>query len=132
MSQAYRPAKRTVLGIDADDAVLAYERSLLEKWGYTVLTTESPQRGLSLASVYHLDALVLDYHMPAMNGHEVATAIKRCQPGILIVMFSTNEIPKNTRMLVDAVVLRDECARTAPTAVKKVKRAQQREKGGTK
>ena len=51
-----------------------------------------------------LDAVVLDYQMPEMNGHEVAAAIKKCRPEVLIVMFSASEIPEATFKLADAVV----------------------------
>jgi len=104
MGQAHRAPKRTVLCIDDDTGVLRYERALLERSGYSVLTTVSPEQGLALAMMSRLDAVVLDYHMPGMNGHEVAAAIKSCRPEILIVMFSASEIPEETRRLTDAVV----------------------------
>ena len=104
MGQAHRAPKRTVLCIDDDTGVLRYERALLERSGYSVLTTVSPEQGLALAMVSRLDDVVLDYHMPGMNGHEVAAAIKSYRPEILIVMFSASEIPEETRRLTDAVV----------------------------
>ncbi|HMD17912.1 MAG TPA: response regulator [Terriglobales bacterium] len=104
MGQAYRALKRTILCIDDDSGVLGYERALLERSGYSVLTAESPEQGLALAMMSRLDAVVLDYHMPGMTGHEVAAAIKSCRPEVLIVMFSASEIPEETLRLTDAVV----------------------------
>jgi CheY-like chemotaxis protein len=104
MGQAYRATKRTILCIDDDAGVLRYERALLERSGYNVLTAESPEQGLALAMMSRLDAVVLDYHMPGMTGHEVAAAIKSCRPEVLIVMFSSSEIPPETLRLTDAVV----------------------------
>jgi CheY-like chemotaxis protein len=104
VGQAYRAPKGTILCIDDDNAILMYERSLLERSGYSVLTTASARQGLTLAMMSELDAVVLDYHMPEMNGHEVAAAIKKCRPGVLIVMFSASEIPEETFKLADAVV----------------------------
>jgi len=104
MGQAYRPTKRTILCIDDDSGVLRYEKALLEKSGYNVLTAVSPEQGLALAMMSRLDAVVLDYHMPGMTGHEVAAAIKSCRPEVLIVMFSASEIPPETLRLTDAVV----------------------------
>jgi CheY-like chemotaxis protein len=100
----YRAPQRTVLCIDDDAGVLRYEKALLERSGYNVLTAASPEQGLALAMMSRLDAVVLDYHMPGMNGHEVAAAIKRYRPEILIVMFSASEIPEETLKLTDAVV----------------------------
>jgi len=104
MGQAYRAPKRTILCIDDDSGVLRYERALLERSGYNVLTAVSPEQGLALAMMSRIDAVVLDYHMPGMTGHEVAAAIKSCRPEVLIVMFSSSEIPQETLRLTDAVV----------------------------
>ncbi|MBI3476086.1 MAG: response regulator [Acidobacteria bacterium] len=106
MGQAYRVPKRTILCIDENDATLAYLKSLMERSGYAVLTASSAAQGIGLASMFDLDAVVLDYHLPEMSGHHVAVAIKRCQPRALIVMFSGSDVPDETRQLVDAVVLR--------------------------
>lgn len=104
MGQAYRTPKRTILCIDDDRAVLGFVQKLLERSGYTVLTTVSPRQGLSLALTSPPDAVVLDYQMPEMNGHEVAAAIKKYRPETLIVMFSGSQIPEETFKLADAVV----------------------------
>jgi len=111
MGQAYRAPKRTVLCIDDDRAILAYERALLERSGYSVLTTASAQQGLTMAMMHQLDAVILDYHMPEMSGHSVAAAIKSGRPEILIVMFSGSPIPEETLKLVDAVVLKTDAVR---------------------
>jgi CheY-like chemotaxis protein len=106
MGHAYRGSKRTILCIDDDNSILSYERSLLERSGYVVLTTASAQQGIALAMKFQLDAVVLDYHMPEMSGHDVAAALKKLRPEILIVMFSASEIPEETLKLADAVVLK--------------------------
>lgn len=106
MGHAYRGPKRTILCIDADNSILRYERSLLERSGYVVLTTASAQQGIALAMKFQLDAVVLDYQMPEMSGHDVAAALKSFRPEILIVMFSASEIPEETLKLADAVVLK--------------------------
>lgn len=81
-----------------------------------MVATASPQQGLTLAMRLPIDAVVLDYHMPGMNGHNVAAAIKKCRPEILIVMFSASEIPEETSNLVDAVVLKtDAIGQLVPT-----------------
>jgi len=108
VSRAYRAPKRTILCIDDDNAILTYERSLLESSGYSVLTSASAQQGLKLAMKSQPDAVVLDYHMPEMTGHEVAAAIKKRRPEILIVMFSGSEIPEEIFKLADAVVPKTE------------------------
>ncbi len=106
LGQVYRGPTRTILCIDDDAAILTYERALLERSGYNVVTTTSALQGLTLAMMSKFDAVVLDYNMPTMNGHNLAAAIKKCRPDILIVMFSASEIPQETRNLVSAVVFK--------------------------
>jgi CheY-like chemotaxis protein len=50
------------------------------------------------------DAVLLDYQIPEMNGHQVALAIRRMRPETLVVMVSGSEIPEQTHKLIDAVV----------------------------
>ena len=116
MGQAFQAPKRTILCIDDDNAILAYERSLLERSGYNVLTTASARHGLTLATMAQIDAVVLDYQMPEMSGHDVAAAIKKYRPEVLIVMFSASELPEETVKLADAVVSKtDAIALLLPT-----------------
>jgi len=42
--------KRIILCIDDDEAILSYEKALLERSGYAVFTASSPQKGLRLAT----------------------------------------------------------------------------------
>ncbi|MGB0116083.1 MAG: response regulator [Terriglobales bacterium] len=119
MGHVYRGPARTILCIDDDTAILRYERALLERSGYNVVTANSAQQGLTLAMTCQIDAVVLDYNMPAMNGHNVAAAIKKCRPEILIVMFSASEIPQETQNLVNAVVFKtDAVEQLLPTVAR--------------
>jgi CheY-like chemotaxis protein len=52
------------------------------------------------------NAILLDYPMPEMNGHEFASEIKRLRPDTRVVMVSGSEIPEEIRQQVDAVVTR--------------------------
>jgi DNA-binding NtrC family response regulator len=97
--------RKTILCIDDDDGVLGYQRALLERRGYAVLTVASARQGVEIAAVSTIAAVVVDYHMPEMNGHEVAMEIKRLRPQIPIVMFSSDgEIPEHVLRVVDAFV----------------------------
>jgi hypothetical protein len=48
--------------------------------GYKVLTAASARQGLTIAAACAVVAVVVDYHLPEMNGHEVAIEIKRLKP----------------------------------------------------
>ena len=64
------------------------------------------------------DAVLLDYQMPEMNGHELAREIRRLRPETPIIMFSGNEIiPEETLQLVDASVPKTEAVGELLSAV---------------
>ncbi len=113
MDRAYRGAspKGMILCIDDSPAILEYEKSLFEKAGYVVVTASSATQGVRLATMSRFDAVLLDYRMPEMNGHDVAVEIRRIRPETLVVMFSGSDIPEETYKLVDAVIPKAEATR---------------------
>ncbi|MFZ0290956.1 MAG: response regulator [Candidatus Sulfotelmatobacter sp.] len=105
------PGLKTILCIDDDDSMLGYQRALLERRGFAVLTAASARQGLQIAEGCVLSAIIVDYHMPEMNGHEFATAIKRLRPQLPIVMVSSDEaIPEHALSVVDAFVSKNEAS----------------------
>lgn len=95
---------KTILCIDDDDSVLEYQKAL-ERRGYAVLTASSARQGLQIAADSGVAAVIVDYHMPEIDGHEVALEIKRLNPDTPIVMVSSDEeIPPHVLDVVDAFV----------------------------
>jgi CheY-like chemotaxis protein len=114
-------ARKTILCIDDDEGVLSYHKALLERRGYEVLTAASARQGLQLAEVCLIAAVIVDYHMPEMNGHEVATKIKRIRPQVPIVMVSSDDaVPEQALDAVDAFVSKDEVARCLLSVLNRV------------
>lgn len=111
MSQAYRASNRTILCIDDDEGILRYERALLERSGYSVLTSSSAPRGLKLAAMYTCDAVLVDYMMPGMGGDEVAFQIKRTKPELTVIFVSGTDVPMQALALADAFVPKLEASR---------------------
>src|SRR5580692_8070174 len=105
------PKRKTILCIDDDNSVLEYHKALLERRGYDVLTAASPLEGLQMAAACGIAAVIVDYHMPEMNGHEVAIEIKRIKPQTPIVLFSSDDaIPEPALKAVDAFVSKNEAS----------------------
>lgn len=119
MSRVYW-GPRLLLCIDDSQAILDYERSLFERSGFFVVTAPSAREGLRLATMSSFDAVLLDYHMPEMNGHQLAVAIRRARPETPVIMFSGAEIPEETRKLVDAVVPKPEALKELLATVTRV------------
>ena len=104
--------RKTILCIDDDDSMLGYQRALLQRRGYEVLTAASARQGLQIAAVCAVAAVIVDYHMPEMNGHEVAAEIKRLRPQVPIVMVSSDDgIREQALSVVDAFVSKNEASR---------------------
>jgi DNA-binding NtrC family response regulator len=103
------PGRKTILCIDDDYSMLGYQRALLERRGFTVLTAASARQGLQIAVACAVAAVIVDYHMPDMNGHELATEMKRLRPQVPIVMVSSDEgIAEHVLKVVDAFVSKNE------------------------
>ncbi len=101
--------KAIILCIDDDGAGLEARKELLEISGYEVLSAQSAEQGLGLFASHPIDAVVLDYMMPGMNGDRVATQMKRVRPDVPILMLSGyDELLVNELSCVDAFLSKGE------------------------
>lgn len=120
MSRAYRGPQRMLLCIDDSQAILEYERSLFERSGYIVVTAPTARQGLGFATMFRFDAVLLDYRVSGMNGHQLAFELRHIRPETPVVMFSGSEIPEETRKLVDAVVPKTEAVEELLSTVTRI------------
>src|SRR5258708_11907524 len=104
-------SKRTILCIDDDEAILRYEKMLLERSGYAVLSAASAQQGLRLVTMCQCDAVLLDYEMPEMNGHEVAFEIRQMRPELPLLLLSGSDVPTHFLPLFSAFLPKLEASR---------------------
>ena len=74
-----------VLVIDDDDKLRSLFNDLLEG-RYQVETRATPLEGLDAVRDFRPDIVVLDYHMPQMNGIEVLRRIKEIAPTTQVIM----------------------------------------------
>src|SRR5689334_5767278 len=79
---------------------------LLESRGYNVLTAETGERGLEVVASSSVDAVILDYLMPTLNGAEVARSLRERWPSLPLVMLSgyPEDVPDDALKLVNAFV----------------------------
>lgn len=66
----------TILVIDDDDLVLSTLTELLSAHGHQVLPALRGRDGLALARAEHPDLILVDYHMPEMDGLAVVAGLK--------------------------------------------------------
>ena len=103
--------KRKPLILYADDSAKILEgwKTVLELHGYEVLTavdgTEAVQEFIS----HPVDLVLLDYHMPQMNGDVAAAHMKACKEDVPIALLSADDIkPLSSLKAVDAYVSKSE------------------------
>ena len=80
----------TVLCVDDAETILGFYEELLGKYGYEVIAASNGDQALEL---FHLqaeaiDAVIVDYEMPGMNGLELAILLKGHTPTLPIFMIS--------------------------------------------
>jgi CheY-like chemotaxis protein len=95
-------AKARILCIDDHWNGLIRRKMLLEQSGYEVLEASGGDEGLQLFRTHAVDAVVLDYQMPGMNGDVVAAKMKRINSRVPIMLLSAyGPLPKNKLSSVD-------------------------------
>jgi len=100
---------KTILCIDDHWNGLIGRKMLLEKNGYEVLEASGGDEGLKLFRSHLIDAVVLDYQMPGMNGDVVATKMKRIKSQVPIMLLSAFEpLPKNKLKAVDTFLCKSQ------------------------
>jgi CheY-like chemotaxis protein len=94
--------KATILCIDDHWNGLIGRKMLLEKYGYEVLEATGGDEGLKLFLTHSVDAVVLDYQMPGMNGDVLAAKMKRLKSNVPIMLLSAyGPLPKSKLKAVD-------------------------------
>lgn len=103
-------AHRHVLCIDDDPQSLKVRKVLLESRGFLVATAVSGPEGLRAVRAHDFEAVVLDYHMPGMDGGEVAREMKKWDPALPVIILSALPwLPEDApRECIDAFVSKGE------------------------
>jgi CheY-like chemotaxis protein len=103
------PLRKTVLCIEDHWDELIGRKILLEKNGYRVLEATGGDEALGLFRTHVIDAVVVDYQMPGMNGDVVAARMKRSRPQIPILLLSAyGPLPEKKLESVDAFLTKSQ------------------------
>ncbi len=102
------PSSPTILCIDDNAAGLFIRKLLLEAKGFQILTAPDGRTGLAVAQRESVDAVLLDYKMPGMDGAEVAAQLRAKHPKLPIVMLSgfPHELPQSLQGIIDGSVVK--------------------------
>ena len=113
--------QKTLLCVDDNQSSLKICKIILENSGYKVLTASSGREGLEVFASNAIDAVILDYQMPEMNGELVAAEMKRTNPRIPILMLSGwVSLPESALQVVDEFVTKGDPVEFLLLAVQQV------------
>ena len=88
--EAQKAHGETVLIVEDDASVLQLGKKILDRLGYTVLTSQSPVQAVDLVSKHtgKIHLLITDVVMPEMNGKDLADAVTAMRPDIRTLFMS--------------------------------------------
>jgi CheY-like chemotaxis protein len=113
--------QKTLLCVDDNLSSLKICKIILEDFGYKVITASSGREGLEVFASLAIDAVILDYQMPEMNGELVAAEMRRTNPRIPILMLSGwVSLPESALQLVDEFVAKGDPVEFMLLAVQQV------------
>jgi len=103
------PRRPVVLCVDDEWNGLEGRKMLLEEARCRVLVATSGVDALQLFASHPVDLVLLDYHMPGMNGDVVAEHMKSSQPDVPIALLSADDgLPQSALRWVDVFVSKSE------------------------
>lgn len=112
---------RLILCIDDEELGLRVRGMVLERTGYRVKTATDGETGLSFFANEAVDAVVLDYFMPGMNGGEIAAEMRRLHPEVPIILLSAYiNLPPEVVHMVDCTILKGEGPETLLSKLREV------------
>ncbi len=81
-------AKKLLL-VDDDEINSSIRTLILERNGYTVRRAANGLEAVELIRAEEFDAVILDYHMPGLDGGEVLRQAKQLKPGLPVIMLTS-------------------------------------------
>ena len=107
-----------VLCVDDELLGLEIRRVVFERAGYHVLTASDGASAIEIFKANHVDAVILDYAMPGMDGAQVARQLRQLKPGVPILLLSAYlSLPEEVNQWINLLVNKGD---GAPTLLRKV------------
>ena len=95
---------RRVIVVDDEELMAEYHAEILRHAGMEVICLTNPLQGLQLAIEFKPDLMVLDMHMPNINGIELATLLRQEEQFcVLPIVFITADTSDTLRHLLEGL-----------------------------
>jgi two-component system autoinducer 1 sensor kinase/phosphatase LuxN len=103
------PKRPLILCVDDEWNGLEGRKMLLEETGCKVLVATNGADALQLFASHPVDLVLLDYHLPGMNGDVVAEHMKAGRPDVPVALLSADDwLPESALRWIDAFVSKSE------------------------
>ena len=79
---------KKILLVDDEESIQILYREEFEDEGFIVISALDGEEGLEKFKVENPDIVILDLHMPGMNGVEVLRQMKRLKPKVPVILSS--------------------------------------------
>lgn len=81
----------TILSIDDDDEILYALQAIFDFQGWKSVIASDVENGLKAFWEYNPDIILIDYHLPRINGIEGVHMLRQFSPDIPIIVFTIDE-----------------------------------------
>jgi two-component system, cell cycle sensor histidine kinase and response regulator CckA len=90
VAPTYPEGIETVLIVEDEASILDLAKTVLERFGYTVLTAPTPREALEIAECFEdpIQLLITDVVMPEMNGKALKARMDKIKPRIKVLFMS--------------------------------------------
>lgn len=92
----------SVLVADDDEYNTFLLRKILQKWGITFAEARNGREAVEAMNHQRFDIILMDLHMPEMNGPEAAEPIKATFPAVKIIAVTASHNPDDYRRCLEA------------------------------
>lgn len=91
-----------ILAVDDDEGILFTLRAMGKTAGWDITTSSSPSAAMDIVSQQPLDLIIVDYHMPEMDGVAMVRQIRALDAEVPIIVLTVDERMSLAERFLDA------------------------------
>jgi CheY-like chemotaxis protein len=93
------PAKPLILIVDDNADLLKFLKNVMEASSWSIVTAETAEQAIRSAGRYRIDAALVDYMLPDLNGLELSSHLRAKLPSLPVVIMTGGQMPADEEQL---------------------------------